>query len=154
MSLYDKDNLVTTQNIRLGTLRLRERLSDVAKRTVRYAAVIEELLNNEMRTYRKLYLKDRNIRNMLLVGNYIQYINKYIHKDRDVDQITKEEFITFYDEFIQSGQNAMAVRLGISNGNSSLLLPTLVIYKRLLEHSAAVTVVILCVSLGSRLAFA
>ena len=153
LSLYDKDNLVTTQNIRLGTLRLRERLSDVAKRTVRYAAVIEELLNNEMRTYRKLYLKDRNIRNMLLVGNYIQYINKYIHKDRDVDQITKEEFITFYDEFIQTGQDAMAVRLGISNENSTLLLPTLVIYKRLLEETGAENVVILGMDLGDGLAF-
>ena len=41
LSLFDKDNLVTTQNIRIGTLRLRERLADVAERTVRYAAVIE-----------------------------------------------------------------------------------------------------------------
>ena len=36
LSLFDKDNLVTTQNIRLGTLRLRERLADVVtERTVR-----------------------------------------------------------------------------------------------------------------------
>lgn len=154
LSLFDKDNLVTTQNIRLGTLRLRERLSDVAERTVRYAAVIEELLNNEMRTYRKLYLKDRNIRYMLLVGNYIQYINHYIHKDRDVNQITKEEFITFYDEFIQAGQPAaMAEKMGISNENSTLLLPTLVIYKRLLEETGAENVVILGMDLGDGLAF-
>lgn len=153
ISLFDKDNLVTTQNIRLGTLRLRERLADVAERTVRYAAVIEELLNNEMRTYRKLYLKDRNIRYMLLVGNYIQYVNKYIHKDREVDQITKEEFITFYDEFIQKGQMAMAAELGISTENSSLLLPTLVIYKRLLEETGAENVVILGMDLGDGLAF-
>lgn len=153
ISLFDKDNLVTTQNIRLGTLRLRERLADVAERTVRYAAVIEELLNNEMRTYRKLYLKDRNIRYMLLVGNYIQYVNKYIHKDREVDQITKEEFITFYDEFIQKGQMTMAAELGISTENSSLLLPTLVIYKRLLEETGAENVVILGMDLGDGLAF-
>lgn len=153
LSLYDKDNLVTTQNIRLGTLRLRERLADVAERTVRYAGVIEELLNNEMRTYRKLYLKDRNIRYMLLVGSYIQYINKYIHKDKEVYQITKEEFITFYDEFIQKGQLSMASELGISTENSTLLLPTLVIYKRLLEETGAENVVILGMDLGDGLAF-
>ena len=153
LSLYDKDNLVTTQNIRLGTLRLRERLADVAERTVRYAAVIEELLNNEMRTYRRLYLKERNIRYLLLVGNYIQYINKYIHRDREVNQITKEVFITFYDEFIQKGQTAMASELGISTENSSLLLPTLVIYKRLLEETGAENVVILGMDLGDGLAF-
>ncbi len=153
LSLYDKDNLVTTQNIRLGTLRLRERLADVAERTIRYAGVIEELLNNEMRTYRKLYLKDRNIRYMLLVGSYIQYIDKYIHKDREVNQITRDEFITFYDEFIQKGQLAMAAELGISTENSTLLLPTLVIYKRLLEETGAENVVILGMDLGDGLAF-
>ena len=153
LSLYDKDNLVTTQNIRLGTLRLRERLADVAERTVRYAGVIEELLNNEMRTYRKLYLKDRKIRYILLVGSYIQYINKYIHKDKEVYQITKEEFITFYDEFIQKGQLSMASELGISTENSTLLLPTLVIYKRLLEETGAENVVILGMDLGDGLAF-
>lgn len=153
LSLFDKDNLVTTQNIPLGTLRLRERLTDVAKRTVRYAAVIEELLNNEMRTYRKLYLKDRNIRYMLLVGNYIQYINKYIHKDSEVNQITKEEFITFYDEFIQKGPGAMAERLGISHENGTLLLPTMVIYKRLLEETGAENVVILGMDLGDGMVY-
>lgn len=153
ISLFDKDNLVTTQNIRLGTLRLRERLADVAERTVRYASVIEELLNNEMRTYRKLYLKDRNIRYMLLVGNYIEYINQYIHKDREINQITKEEFITFYDEFIKKGQMAMASEMGISTENSSLLLPTLVIYKRLLEETGAENVVILGMDLGDGLAY-
>lgn len=153
LSLYDKDNLVTTQNIRLGTLRLRERLADVAERTVRYAGVIDELLNNEMRTYRKLYLKDRNIRSILLVGSYIQYINRYIHKDTEVYQITKEEFITFYDEFIQKGQLTMAAELGISTENSTLLLPSLVMYKRLLEETGAENVVILGMDLGDGLAF-
>lgn len=153
ISLFDKDNLVTTQNIRLGTLRLRERLADVAERTVRYADVIEELLNNEMRTYRKLYLKDRNIRYMMLVGDYIQYVNQYIHKDRSVDQISREEFITFYEEFIQKGPTKMALELGISMENISLLLPTLVIYRRLLEETGAENVVILGMDLGDGLAY-
>ena len=81
ISLFDKDNLVTTQNIRLGTLRLRERLSDVAQRTIRYSDVLEEIMNNELRTYRRLYLKDRNIRYLMLVGDYIDGINRYIHRD-------------------------------------------------------------------------
>ena len=110
-------------------------------------------MNNEMRTYKKLYLKDRKIRYLLLVGSYIQYINRYIHKDSDAFQITKEEFITFYDEFIQKGQLVMASELGISNENISLMLPTMVIYKRLLEETGAENVVILGMDLGDGLAY-
>ncbi len=153
ISLFDKDNLVTTQNIRIGSIRLRERLIDVAERTVRYTSVMEELLNNEMRTYRKLYLKDRNIRYIILVGSYVKGINKYIHKGQDGDQITREEFIRFYDEIVQKGQQAMAAELGISMESSSLLLPTLVIYKRLLEETGAENVVIMDADIGAGLAY-
>lgn len=87
ISLFDKDNLVTTQNIRMGSLRLRERLADVAERTVRYAAVVEELLDNELRTYKKLYLKDRNIQYVLLVGSYVHDLEQYMQKrDRKRDR--------------------------------------------------------------------
>lgn len=153
ISLFDKDNLVTTQNIRIGSIRLRERLIDVAERTVRYASVMEELLNNEMRTYRKLYLKDRNIRYIILVGSYVKGIDKYIHKGQAGDQITREEFMRFYDEVAQKGQQTMAAELGISAESSSLLLPTLVIYKRLLEETGAENVVIMDADIGAGLAY-
>ena len=48
ISLFDKDNLVTTELIRVGTMRLRERVTDVAERTVRNADVIEAILQNGM----------------------------------------------------------------------------------------------------------
>lgn len=153
ISLFDKDNLVTTQNIRLGTLRLRERLADVADRTARLANVMEEMLNNELRTYKKLYLKERNIHYILLGGNYIQYIDKYIHKEGESKRITRDEFITFYDEFIQRGQQVMTAELGMSEENSSLFLPALVIYKRLLEETGAENVVILDMELSDGLAY-
>lgn len=53
----------------------------MAERTVRYAAVVEELLDNELRTYKKLYLKDRNIQYVLLVGSYVHDIEQYMQKN-------------------------------------------------------------------------
>ena len=153
ISLFDKENLVTTQNIRLGTLRLRERLTDVAERTVHYTAVMEELLNNELRTYRKLFLKDRNIQNILLVGSYIQYVNQYIHSSSESSRITRTEFFNFYDDFMNQGSQVMAEKMGISQENSSLLLPTLVMYKRLMDETGAENVIIVGTDLGDGLAY-
>lgn len=153
ISLFDKDNLVTTQNIRLGVLRLRERLTEVEQRSVRYSGVLGELLNNELRTYKKLYLKDRKICYMVLVGAYIEPINRYIHHGSDVKQISREEFITFYDSFITKGAYEMAEELGIPLENSSLLLPSLVVYKRLLEETGAENVVIVGTDVGDGMAY-
>ena len=144
---------MTTQNIRLGTLRLRERLTDVAERTVHYTAVMEELLNNELRTYRKLFLKDRNIQNILLVGSYIQYVNQYIHSSSESSRITRTEFFNFYDDFMNQGSQVMAEKMGISQENSSLFLPTLVMYKRLMDETGAENVIIVGTDLGDGLAY-
>ncbi len=153
MSLFDNENLVATQNIRMGTLRLKERLAEVEERTVRYASVIEELLNNELKTYRKLYLKERDIKNLLLMGNYLGNINQFIHRKEPVgNQFTKKEFIRLYDYFIETGHQAIAQMLGIPAENGTLLTPAMVIYKRLLEETGAENVIILNNDLGDGLA--
>lgn len=42
---------------------------------------MEELLDNELRTYKKLYLKDRNIQYVLLVGSYVHDLEQYMQKN-------------------------------------------------------------------------
>ena len=48
LSLFDKDKLVTTQNIRMGILRIRERIVAIEDRPERQAELVEELVQ---RTY-------------------------------------------------------------------------------------------------------
>ncbi|MCC8161998.1 MAG: HD domain-containing protein [Lachnospiraceae bacterium] len=154
ISLFDEGNLVTTQNIRMGTLRLKERLTEVEERTVRYASVIEELLDNELKTYRKLYLKDRDVNNILMMGSYLGNINQFIHeKQPGENKFTKKEFLRLYDYFMETGHQAIAQRLGIPAENGTLLTPAMVIYKRLLEETGAQNVIILHNDLGDGLAY-
>ena len=44
ISLFDKDALVTTQNIRMGSLRVRERLAGIQSETEHYEEMVEELI--------------------------------------------------------------------------------------------------------------
>ena len=48
ISLFDKDALVTTQNIRMGSLRIRERLAGIQSETEHYEEMVEELIWNEL----------------------------------------------------------------------------------------------------------
>ena len=153
ISLFDKDNLVTTQNIRMGSLRLRERLADVAERTVRYAAVVEELLDNELRTYKKLYLKDRNIQYVLLVGSYVHDIEQYMQKNGIGREIDRETFLKFYENHVRKEERELAQELGVSNENGALLIPAMVIYKRFLEETGAEKVIILGTDLSDGMAY-
>ncbi|HIV13614.1 MAG TPA: exopolyphosphatase, partial [Candidatus Pullilachnospira stercoravium] len=71
ISLFDKDMLVTTQNIRVGSLRLRERLQGLENEARHYEVLVEEFIRNEIVSFKKIHLKDRKIENVILIGDYL-----------------------------------------------------------------------------------
>lgn len=71
ISLFDKDKLSATQNMRLGVLRLQEKLSRLNVRPSEQGALLDELLEAQLSVFRKMYLKDRVIENIIVVDDYI-----------------------------------------------------------------------------------
>ena len=76
LSLFDKDALVTTQNLPLGTLRIRSLLKGIPASIADQKAHIEELVDKELFTFKKMYLKDRQIKNLIATGESIIYMVK------------------------------------------------------------------------------
>lgn len=152
ISLFDKDALVSTENLRLGTMRIRERLAEVENRTTHFSDVIEEMINNELKSYKRLYLKDREIKNMILVGDYI---TRFMNRGAGAKSLTftREEYQQLYQEVITRTPQEMAQRLGLISDNISLVMPALIIYKRLIEETGAETIWIPGLSLSDGMAY-
>lgn len=138
ISLFDKDCLVSTQNIRIGTNRLKERLSNVFEQSSHFEQVVEEIANNALKTYRKLYLKDRKIENIILIGDYSPYISRYVNAAHaESHAMSAEEYHTFYREMLSRNPQEMLNTLGIPAENEALILTTLVVYRKLIEETEA-----------------
>ena len=138
ISLFDKDTLVSTQNILIGTNRLKERLSNVYEQSSHFEQVVEEIANNALKTYRKLYLKDRKIENIILVGDYSPYISRYINEGRaESHAMSSQEYDRFYQEMLSKNPQEMLNTLGIPAENEALILTTLVVYRKLIEETEA-----------------
>lgn len=136
VSLFDKDTLVSTQNLRLGTMRIRERLSDVESRTTHFDEIVEEMINNELKSYKRLYLKDREVKHMILVGDYISHL-MHRGKGEKSASFTREEYMKLYRELISRSPEEMSGKLDQISDNISLVKPALIIYKRLIEETGA-----------------
>ena len=94
ISLFDKDMLITTQNIKLGSLRIKERLMNLENSTLHYETMVEEFIQNEIVSFKKIHLKDRKIENVILVGDYIpDILVNYVGEQR---VIKKEQFMELY----------------------------------------------------------
>ena len=71
ISLFENDTLVSTQNLRLGVLRIQELLHHVSTRNSRTEDLIDEMATAQLATYKKLYLKEHEIQNIIVVDDYI-----------------------------------------------------------------------------------
>ncbi len=152
ISLFDKDALVSTQNLRLGTVRIRERLAEVESRTTHYDEIIEEMINNELKSYKRLYLKDHEIRHMILVGDYINHLMDS-RKGEKNSSFTREEYQKLYEEIVSRPWQEVEGRFGELADHMSLVLPALIIYRRLIEETGAETIWIPGLNLCDGLAY-
>ena len=138
ISLFDKDVLVTTQNIKVGSLRLRERLVGLENEARHYEVLVEEFIRNEIVSFTKLHLKDRKIQNVILIGDYLpDLLVKYMGEQR---MISKEQFMDLYRKIISRSPIELAMIRNIPLENATLLMPSAIICRCFLDEIGADTI--------------
>ncbi len=71
ISLFDNDTLVSTQNLRLGVLRIQEYMTRFEVKPSRREFFIDEMAMAQLTGYKKLYLKDKEIQNLIVIDDYL-----------------------------------------------------------------------------------
>ena len=132
ISLFDKEALVSTQNIRIGSLRIREVLAEAAAQTTDYVSLVEQLIQNEIFVFRKMFLKTRNVENIILAGEFINSYKPSMEHFNFPGTMTREEFDNWYQKVIDSSETDLAMNMDIPVEYASLLQPTAIIYHRLI----------------------
>ena len=137
ISLFDKDALISTQNLLLGVLRIREMMSNIQADIRMENTLIEELVDNELVTFKKMYLKDREIKNLIGIGECILYLSRGSGTGKPVDRVTAEDFKAFYEKLVDMPLYQIEERFGVNSEYAALLMPAAIIYRRVLELTGA-----------------
>ncbi len=140
VSLFDKGSLVTTQNLKLGALRLMEVLYHVTDRSVNTYSMMEEYIDTDMEALSHLFIKDQDIECLILVGDSINWLLNRLSRDhkRESSIYTKQEFLEIYHDLYFSKEE-LGRRLGVSHELSDVILPSAMIYKKILDTTQADT---------------
>lgn len=133
ISLFDKNSLVTTQNIKLGSLRIRELLYRLSNGRQHFDKLIEELINNDIQTFKRLFLKDREVKYIFAVGEYMGYFARKGNDNRIKKNMTRKQFLDRFDSLHAKTPEQISEKLGITEEQSSLLIPCALVYKKFIE---------------------
>ncbi|MCI6676350.1 MAG: HD domain-containing protein [Clostridiales bacterium] len=135
ISLFDKKSLVTTQNFKLGAMRIREMLSKVGDdRTMSH--LVGELIDNDLTTFKKMFLKEQETKNVICIGNILFYFLRKLNEDAP-EWMSVQEFNEIYNYVLQSSARTMADKLNMPMASASLVLPTMMICKKVIDFTNA-----------------
>ena len=148
ISVFDKDKLFTTQNIRMGKISSRATYLPVAKNNRHYEKLLIELLNHELNGFYKLYQKERQIYNLIVVDQELmdmirrQYDNIATGTDRlqgDVFHVEAEMFNKLYENVILMRPDEITEKFEIAPEPAQRVIQSLIFCKCLLDQSGAQT---------------
>ena len=163
ISLFDKDSLVSTQNLPLGVMAIGTILSKIPVHSWMQRSIIEEVVNKELGTYKKMYLKDRDlknrgIKNLIAIGELVLYLARdevdYVASYREkntaltagesqgtwmgaTDRVSAEDFMAYVDRLCQMSQDQIEERFGVNAGYATLLMPAAIIFRKVVEMTGA-----------------
>ena len=138
LSLFDKDTLVSTQNLILGVLRMQERLNHLDASVRQYEMLINEMVDAQMSVYKKLYLKDREIKNIIVVDDYISTL---LHKKKVNEGMMgyagKELFRHFQKAFQNNSMQELSRMWDMPEDNMPMVFISLTMLRRIMETMGA-----------------
>lgn len=118
LSLFAKDKLDVTQNMKLGVLRLQERLNELDATPSKYEDILEEMIGSQMTVFEKLYLNGRSIDNLIIVDDYVSPITWARTKDSKTPGfVTAERFMAFFERIREMNPVEFCMRYGIASEN-------------------------------------
>lgn len=110
-------------------------MSRSAKNAANYREIIEEYVDNDLETFSKIFIKGRSISNIIGTGENVSYI--CLSRDSQKDYITKEQFYHLYDQQVEDTQESMARKFNIPEEQSSLIIPSMMLFRRMFDFTDA-----------------
>lgn len=134
ISLFEKGSLISTQNMRLGVLRLQERLNRLDAASSKIEGLIDEIATAQLSVFKKMYLKDCRIENIIVVDDYLSVIlqNPAITGERP-GVINVDQYMSFLESVQSRTLLEIAGTLNIPRENAMLMFISGVLVKRIVK---------------------
>lgn len=137
ISVFDKDKLITTQNIRMGKVSTREKFLPLAKNSAHFEMLMIELMEHELAGFGKLYQKDRQIKNLIVIDSDLLELLKKEDEDSSILVVGKEEFTDVYRRIVYLSPEEISRQFALNSDSAPFVVPSMIFCRCLLEKLGA-----------------
>ncbi len=149
LTVYHKGEFIFSQNLLLGSLRIRELLADLERRTANLPALMDEYISIDLSTYHLHEPKGIVYKHLIITGHELAYLSKLADlEEGEVAQITEKSFDKIYHLLLKNKPLDLALDYDIPAEHASLLLPVAIIMRKLISYTKAKNIYLPRISLA------
>lgn len=142
ISVYIEGKLAFSQSVRVGSLRIKEILSSLERRTLDFPKILEEYVESKIDGLR-IFKTGIDINNFMAIGGEISIIARICNNTKDTDTpkfISEESFKNLYNELMFKTTNSIVRQYSIPQDRADLLLPSMIIIKKFLDKTSSMDI--------------
>ena len=129
ITYFKNGELVTTQHIETGTMRISSLLYDNGNTEKTYRNIIQEYLIKKFNVLKNLYMQD-GVECVVFLNDYGMDLVNHIGKEPNTDnRIKSKKMVKYLDELLKLSLTDITKNLNMSNDTDSLIIPNIMIYK-------------------------
>ncbi|MDQ2086854.1 HD domain-containing protein [Herbivorax sp. ANBcel31] len=137
ISVYSEGSLRFTEYMKVGSLRLREILASLEKRTLDFPGLMEEFIESRI-DFMKLILPKFDIKSFVGLGGELKTIIKLCTKKKNNKfQIKKEDLKKLYEKVHRLTTSQIIEEFSLSKNQAEILLPSIILFNSFLEMTNA-----------------
>lgn len=137
ITLFVHGEVLTTQHLVLGTMRLAQLFADEDVRLDHAKRQMKELVDKEMEVFKAQYYQNRTIKYLILTGDYSLEVMRRMDKNLDNTTVDANKFSGYLKRLEKKESAQIAEALNLSNETDVLIIPSLILYRRIVETLAA-----------------
>ncbi len=137
ITLFVHGEVLTTQHLVLGTMRLAQLFADANVRLDHAKRQMKELVDKEMEVFKAQYYQNRTIKYLILTGDYSLEVMRRMDKNLDNTTVDAGKFSGYLKRLEKKESAQIAEALNLPDETDALIVPSLILYRRIVETLAA-----------------
>ena len=137
ITIFSKGNVVTTQHLALGTMKMREQLAKKSSSLQQYKTQIEEMVNKELEVFESMFMENVKVKYLIIIGDYISDVARRVEKNLDENTVDTQKFLKYISRFSKKTIEEISEELNLPNENDALIIPYLMIFKCMADKIGA-----------------
>ena len=127
ITVFSDGDVVTTQHLGLGAMRMREQLESKSSNLAQYELQIGEMAAKELQTFRKIYLNESSVEYLIVMGDYTSELVQRMEKNHDNKTVDIQKFIRYLEKLARKSLAQISEDIGLSNESDALIVPYMII---------------------------